>query len=169
MAKIKFEAPIAQFRDKGEKSGWTYIEIPQAIIEQLMPGHKKSFRVKGKLDFFTFEGIALLPMGDGNFIMALNASIRKEIRKEIGEGVQVQMEADKKEQPVSPELLTCLQDDPSALHFFNTLPKGHQRYFSNWIASAKTAPTKTKRLSQAVNALAMGLGFSQMVRMNKKD
>ena len=32
----------------GEKTGWSYIEIPAAIAQQLKPNYKKSFRVKGK-------------------------------------------------------------------------------------------------------------------------
>lgn len=169
MTKIHFEAQIAQFREKGEKSGWTYIEVPFSLSEEIMPGNKKSFRVKGKLDDFAFEGIALWPMGEGNFIMPLNGSIRKEIGKQQGDTVKVEMEADTKEPPLSAELLDCLQDDPSANAFFNSLSKGHQRYFSNWIEAAKTAPTKVKRMAQAVNGLAMGLGFSEMIRANKKS
>ena len=78
---IRFAAVIKKFNSQGEKTGWTYIKIPAAIAEELKPGNKKSFRVKGSLDEYLFEGIALLPMGNGGFIMALNAAIRKQIKK----------------------------------------------------------------------------------------
>jgi uncharacterized protein YdeI (YjbR/CyaY-like superfamily) len=64
--------------------------------------------------------------------------------------------------------MACLDDEPAALAFFITLPKGHQQYFSNWIESAKTIDTKTKRIMQAVAGLAMGLGYGEMVRHFKK-
>ena len=65
---IKFISTIQKFEKQGEKTGWTYIEIPEAIATQLLPNNKKSFRVKGKLDDYEINGIALLPMGSGNFI-----------------------------------------------------------------------------------------------------
>ncbi|MDQ3395648.1 MAG: YdeI/OmpD-associated family protein [Bacteroidota bacterium] len=167
-SKITITALIKKFHDKGEKTGWTYIEVPFDLAEQLFPNNKKSFRVKGKLDAYDFDGIALLPMGDGNFIMALNSTIRKEIRKGVGALVKVQMEMDLEEKPLSEEFLTCLSDDPGAQNFFNTLPKGHQRYFSNWIETAKTNVTKVKRIAQAVNALATHMGFGEMIRLNKQ-
>jgi hypothetical protein len=52
----------------------------------LRPGNKKSFRVKGKIDAHPIRGIALLPMGGGRFIMALNAEMRKEMEKGKAKG-----------------------------------------------------------------------------------
>ncbi|MFX5998869.1 DUF1905 domain-containing protein, partial [Acinetobacter baumannii] len=78
---IQFATIIKKFAKQGEKTGWTYIEIPEAIAQQIKPNNKKSFRVKGKLDSFSIKGIALLPMGEGSFIMALNAEMRKGIKK----------------------------------------------------------------------------------------
>ena len=165
---IEFQAIIEKFQQKGEKTGWSYIEIPNELSEQLLPGHKKSFRVKGSLDSFYFTFLALVPMGDGNFILPLNASIRKNIRKHKGDVLQVKLEVDTEEKPFSQEFMQCLEDEPAALDFFSTLPKGHQRYFSNWIETAKTDTTKAKRIAQSVSALALGLGYPEMIRMNKK-
>jgi hypothetical protein len=165
---IKFKTVIEKFKEKGEKTGWSYIVIPVDLAEQLMLGNKKSFRVKGKLDSYAFEGVSLLPMGEGNFIMALNGAVRKAIRKEKGDTVQVQMQVDRKEFQMNSDFMDCLEDEPKAKKFFKTLPGSHQRYFSKWIDTAKTDATKAKRIAQAVNALAMGLGFAEMVRMNKK-
>jgi hypothetical protein len=165
---IRFKGLIEQFKEKGEKTGWSYIEVPLDIAEKLKPDNKKSFRVKGKLDNYSFEGIALLPMGEGNFIMALNAGIRKAIKKQKGASVQVSMEIDTKETPLSSVFLECLEEEPKGLKFFKSLAKSHQKYFSNWIESAKTDNTKAKRIAQAVNALTMGFGYGEMMRMNKR-
>lgn len=165
---IRFKATLKKFTSKGEKSGWTYLEVPFDLAGQLLPGNKKSFRVKGKLDRYSFEGISLLPMGEGNFLMAVNATIRRAIKKQKGDTVDVQMEADKKEKKLSAVFLECLEDEPKALIFFKSLPPGHQRYFSNWIDSAKTDATRAKRIAQAINGLALGLGFGEMIRKNQK-
>ena len=76
---VQFSAVLKKFKDKGEKTGWTYIDVPGKITEMLKPGNKKSFRVKGKLDNHSINGVALLPMGGGEFIMAINAEMRKAI------------------------------------------------------------------------------------------
>lgn len=74
---VQFISDILKFREQGEKTGWTYVEVPAVAIRKLKPGFKKSFRVKGKLDGFTIKGVALLPMGGGRFIMPINAAMRK--------------------------------------------------------------------------------------------
>ncbi len=58
--------------------------IPPDIAEKLKPGFKKSFRVKGKLDKYPIAQQALLPMGNGEFILPLKASLRKAIHKNKG-------------------------------------------------------------------------------------
>ncbi len=161
---IKFTTTILQFAKQGEKTGWTYIHISASLAQQLKPGNKKTFRVKGRLDNYPIEGVALIPMGGGDFIMALNTTIRKGIKKHKGANVQVQIEVDGS--PVQPpaEFIECLAEEPEASAFFNQLTKGHQNYYIKWIENAKTDPTKTKRIAQAINALCKEQDFGQMMR-----
>ena len=166
---IAFTTTILKFAEQGEKTGWTYIRIPAELAQQLKPGHKKSFRVKGKLDNFSIKGIALLPMGEGAFIMALNAGMRKEIKKQKGAQVVVQLEEDAEERKPPADLLECLADEPEALQKFRSLTKGHQNYFSNWIDSAKTASTKARRIAHAIRFLSLGKDFGEMLRTLKKE
>lgn len=165
---IRFTAPILKFDKQGEKTGWTYIEIPEELAQKLKPGNKKSFRVKGKLDNYAFKQMALLPMGGGDFILPLNAEMRKKIKKRFGATLEVRMEADDSPFEMSKDFMACLEDEPKALEYFKTLPGSHQKYFSKWIETAKTEPTKAKRIAQAVNALAKRWGFAEMVRAGKK-
>ena len=166
---VQFTTTIRQFGEQGEKTGWTHIIIPADIAQQLMPGNKKSFRVKGLLDDYKIEGVALLPMGRGDFVMALNATMRKGIKKKKGSMLKARLQVDTK--PVEPpaDFIECLRDEPKAFEFFYSLPKGHQNYFGKWIESAKTEQTKTKRIAQAVNALSKKYGFGEMVRSLKND
>lgn len=152
----------------GEKTGWNYIEIPHDISEQLHPGTKTSYRVKGKLDGFAIKGVSLIPMGGGRFIMALNADMRKGIRKNNGAMVNVHLTVDTAYE-IIPELLDCLSDEPAAMQYFNELPRSHQNYFSKWIESAKTDTTKAKRIAQTVNAMLKQQGYAEMIRSLKKE
>ena len=166
---VNFTAPILKFGEQGEKTGWTYFIISAEISFQLLPNNKKSFRVKGKLDEYIIKGVALLPMGEGDFIMALNAEIRKGIGKRKGHLLQVQLELDTVPYEVNKSLMECLKDEPNALNFFESLPTAHQNYFSKWIETAKTTPTKTKRILMTVNAKIQKISFPEMLRSAKES
>ncbi len=166
---VQFTTTILQFEKQGEKTGWTYIDVPADIAQKIYPGNKKAFRVKGKLDDHKISGMALLPMGGGNFILTLNASVRKAIHKRKGAMLKVQLELDKKPQKIAPELLECLSDEPAALEYFNSLAPSHKLYFSKWVESVKSEEIKTKRITLSVNALAKRWGFSQMMHAMRQD
>jgi hypothetical protein len=166
---VKFITAIKKFEVQGEKTGWTYIEVPEEIAQQLMPGNRKSFRVKGRLDGHKIERTALLPMGGGSFLIPLNAAIRKYIRKGKGEMLTVELDVDRATLQISPELLQCLSDEPEALSFFRKLPPSHQQYFSKWIESAKTIQTKTRRIVIAVTACARKQSYGEMMRSIKDE
>src|SRR5687768_474477 len=129
---VTFKATISRFAQQGEKTGWTYILIPAAIAEKIHPSDRKAFRVKGHLDAYEYEGISLVPMGGGDYIMPLNATIRKAIGKRMGATVMVKMQEDSKPVEASPEFTECLSDEPKALEAFNALPKSHKNYFIKW-------------------------------------
>ncbi len=166
---IKLTATLLKFDEQGEKTGWTYVEIPAEVAQKLKPGNKKSFRVKGYLDSYPISSVALIPMGEGNFIMAINAAMRKGIGKRKGAQLNLKLEAD--EAPILPpaDLVACLEDEPQALEFFKQLSKSHQNYFTKWIERAKTDATKAKRIAQAVNALCKGWHFGIMLRTLKAE
>jgi Domain of unknown function (DUF1905)/Bacteriocin-protection, YdeI or OmpD-Associated len=164
---VKFDVVINKFGKQGEKTGWRYIEIPKLIAQQLYPGNNKSFRVSGKIDRHLLEKVALLPMGDGNFILPLNTAICKGIGKNEGHNVILSLKHDKGELLMDQDLLDCLEEDPVAKEFFLTLSPGHRNYFSKWIASAKTDATKTKRIAMTLEALVRRIDFAQMLRAQK--
>jgi hypothetical protein len=166
---ISFTTTILKFESQGEKTGWTYIAIPAEIAVQLQPGSKKSFRVKGKLDEHAISGVALVPMGGGDYIMALNATLRKAIGKKKGASIKVTLVVDKLPYQINAAFMDCLEDEPAALSYFQSLPLAHRNYFSKWIESAKTEPTKVKRIAQAVSALARKMGFPEMLRAKKMN
>lgn len=164
---VQFTATIHKYEAKGEKTGWTYFELPASIIQQLKPGNKKEFKVKGKLDNLSIKRVSVLPIGGGTFIMPLNAAMRKSLGKKHGAMLKVQLTEDKSDFVFNSDFMDCLDDDPAAKIFFQTLTGSHQRYFSKWIDSAKTEPTKTKRITMAINALARKWGYSEMIRASQ--
>ena len=166
---ISFKTRILKFGKQGEKTGWTYIEVSAAQATKLKPGCQVSFRVKGQLDQHSIRQVALIPMGEGGFILPINAAMRKALGKKEGHTLDVSLQVDNREVELSPDLMECLRDEPALLKKFGQLPGSHQKYYSRWIESAKTATTKAKRIALTLEALAKQQGFSEMIRASKNQ
>ena len=166
---VTFSALILKFGEQGEKTGWTYILIPAEKAKKLNPGVKKIYRVKGRLDEFIIGKVALMPMGAGDFILPLNASMRKGIGKRKGAAVSVQLEVDHSTILPPAELMECLSDEPEALQYFNSLPQSHRNYFTKWIDSAKTDATKTKRIALVIKTMVRKMDFGAMLRAEREE
>ncbi len=165
---VTYTTSILQFDKKGDKTGWSYIEVPADIAGELKAGCKKSFKVKGKLDSYAISQVSLLPMGNGNFIMPVNAGMRKGTGKKKGAMLKVQLAEDKKEYELNKDLIECIADEPAAMAFFKTKNRSFQNYYSKWVESAKTEETKTKRIAMAVSSLAKKIEFGEMLRRERE-
>jgi hypothetical protein len=157
---------IERFDKKGEKTGWHFIEISAAKAKKLKDS-KVSFRVKGTIDALTIQKTALIPMGNGDFILPLNATLRKAIGKKHGDKITLNLELDERKLILSPDLISCLKEDPAALQFFKSLPPSHQQYYSKWIESAKTSATKAKRIVMSMEGFGKKQGYGEMMRAYK--
>ncbi|MES2006359.1 MAG: YdeI/OmpD-associated family protein [Bacteroidota bacterium] len=164
---VRFTATIHQFAEQGEKTGWTYVEIPSDIAQELKPGNKKTFRVKGKLDTYAISGVALLPMGAGKFILPLNAAMRKGIHKKKGSMLALQLAVDVKPLEAPAGFMECLEDEPKAKAFFAQLKLSHRNYFIKWMGGVKTETAVAKRIAQVITALAREQDFVTMIRSQK--
>jgi hypothetical protein len=160
----EFTATIYKFGEQGEKTGWTYIEVPFEVSEALNPGVKKSYRVKGKLDKYPIKAVALVPMGNGLFIIAINAAMRKGIAKKEGAMVRVSLSVDKTVYELNSTLLEFLKESPIASDKFFKMPRSHQNYYSKWIETAKTQATLEKRIVSTITSLERGLSYAEMLR-----
>ncbi len=60
------------------------------------------------------NGIALIPMGEGDFIMALNATLRKQIKKNKGAQLNVTLEVDNAPVKFNSDFIEFLKDDTHA-------------------------------------------------------
>ena len=104
-------------------------------------------------------------MGDGNFILAINSTVRKAIKKIQGAFVEINVEEDTEELLSDTELLECLKEEPAVYDYFKSLPPSHQNWFSNWVKAARTQSTKTKQLAIIVTACVQKLHFAEMIKM----
>lgn len=165
---IRFTALIQQDSRDPEKKGWSFIIIKKSLSDQLNPGVRKGFRVKGKLDNHEITMTSLLPVSGERFMLPINGKMRKATGKKAGDKLAVEMELDKGKLKLSADLLVCLKDEPAAEKYFKSLPPSHQRYYSKWIEDAKTATTRAKRITLTLSALSQQKHFGQMLRDSKE-
>lgn len=149
--------------------GWAYIDVPRAIAQQLKPDYKQVYRVRGEIDGHPFSGMALMPKGEGDYILAINGSMRKVLNKGVGDRLFLRLEEDKEFVIEVPEdLEICLLDDETDLmERFMALAKSHRNYFIKYINDAKTEPTRAKRIAMTVEAMSLGMDFGAMIRLDK--
>lgn len=134
------------------KGGWTYARIPQITPDKNAPfGWVK---VKGTIDGYEIKQYHLMPMGNGILFLPVKADIRKKIRKQEGDMVRVILYPDSDPLVIPDEMLLCIEDEPAAHQFFNSLSESEKRYYVNWVYSAKQFETKVRRLTKTVERLA---------------
>ena len=166
---IHFTGILQKFVTQGEKTGWTYLAVPKKTADKIKAGTKRTFRVKGKLDNHPIKAVAMIPMGNGDFIIAVNATMRKAIKKIHGATVAATLEEDAAPIKVSADLLECFDDDPPALNYFNSLPPSHRNWYSNWVKAAKTDITRSKRIATVIKACSQKMSFAEMMKQYRDD
>lgn len=137
------------------KGGWTFARIPE--IQQDKKAYFGWVKVKGSIDGYEINKYHLMPMGNGYLFLPVKSEIRKKIKKEAGDYVQIILYPDNEPIQIPDEMLLCLQQEPKALHFFKSLSESEQKFYIQWIYSAKKDQTKVDRLAKTINRLLKGL------------
>src|SRR5690606_285249 len=167
---VNFQAVILRSETQGAAmAGWAYIVVPAAIAQQLKPGYKQVYRVRGEIDGHAFSGMPLMPKGEGDYILAINGKMRRELKKGVGDQLPLALTEDADFVIEIPQdLEICLRDgEEDLVQRFLALPKSQRNYFLNYVRDAKTEPTRTKRIAMTVEAMALGLDFGAMIRADK--
>ena len=164
---IAFESTLEKFGHKGEKTGWIYISVPFEVAFLIKPNCKKTYRVKGTIDNTPIKSIAMLPLAEGHFIIATNASMRKALQKNVGQVVSLSLTEDDDEVKLSADLLLCMEEDADAKAYFDSLPPSQKLYYSNWVKAAKSPVVIANRIAHIIQACSAKENFGQMMRRLK--
>jgi hypothetical protein len=142
---------LEKFHGKG---GWTFARIPEIKPDKL--AYFGWVKVKGTIDGFEISKYHLMPMGNGHLFLPVKAEIRKQIKKQEGDFVHVILYPDNEPLETPEEMLLCLNEEPKALAFFKSLTESEQKFYIQWIYSAKKEETKINRLAKTINRLLEG-------------
>ncbi len=139
------------------KGGWTFARITEILQDK--KAHFGWVKVRGAIDGYEISKYHLMPMGNGSLFLPVKAEIRKKIKKKEGDKVHVILYPDNEPLEVPQEMLLCLRDEPAALTFFTSLSESEQKFYIQWIYSAKKEDTKVDRLVKTINRLVRRLRF----------
>lgn len=144
--------PVQKFEGKG---GWTYVALP--TIAQNSQNPFGWIQVKGSIDSYQLSRYKLMPMGNGHLFLPLKAELRKQIKKQAGDTVYIQLFLDESPLSIPTEFMECLALDSFAEKAFNKLDERQQEAFVKRIISAKNEDIKVERMAQTLKDLTNGL------------
>jgi Domain of unknown function (DUF1905)/Bacteriocin-protection, YdeI or OmpD-Associated len=141
-----FEAAIVE-----ADRGGAYIRVPPEVVAAL--GGKGRIPVQATFDGIGYRG-SVVSMG-GEKVIGLLKAIRTELDKQPGDRVTVTLEPDQAERSVDvPDDLRAALDDAGLLDAFRALSYSRQREYVEWIADAKKAATRARRIGQTIERIS---------------
>lgn len=145
----EFEATI-----ESGSGGGAAVTIPFDV--ETVYGTRGRVKVKATFDGHPYRG-SIAPMG-GRHLLGVTQAVRAAIGKSVGDTVAVVLERDTDERQVevTAELARALAEKPEALRFFNGLAYTYRKEYAQWIAGAKRAETRARRLDKAIELLTRG-------------
>jgi hypothetical protein len=123
------------------KGGWTFAKIPEILQDK--KSHFGWVKVRGTIDGYEIRKYHLMPMGNGHLFLP------------------VMLYPDNEPLEVPEEMLVCLEDEPKAMKFFKSLSESEQKFYIQYVYSAKKEETKIERLAKSINRLKNGLKLYQ--------
>ncbi len=141
------------------KGGWTYVILPSHQPKTGLPFGW--FIVKGSIDTYQINQYKLWPTADGKLFLPVKSEIRKKIKKDVGDYIDVVLYEDRSDIIIPDELILCLQDFPQALDFFNQLSDTSKKQYVDHIYGTKNLETRGNRISKAIEKLELGLKWHE--------
>ena len=144
---------MTRFRAKVLLAGKTAtgVEVPAKVVEGL--GSTKRPLVKVTINKYTYRS-AIAPMG-GTFMLGISDEVRKATGVAAGDtiDVDIELDAEKRDVEIPPELKKALAKDPKAKKYFDSLSYSGKYRLVAPIANGKTADTRERNLAKAMQEL----------------
>lgn len=86
-----------------------------------------------------------MPTASGKHCLAIRSDIRKAIRKQAGDTVEIILEEDFSEIKISDELIEAFEASEEAKKMFDAIPPSHRRMYIRHVNDSKYKETREKR------------------------
>jgi hypothetical protein len=149
MGVIRFRAQLQQ---RGPAAAVVLDETQVAAVGE----GAKRFPVVATVNGYTWR-TSVARMG-GEFLVGLNREVREGAAVQAGDQAEVTIELDRmpREVQVPEALAAALAADPQAAASFEQMAFTHRKEYARWIAEAKRAETRQRRVAQALEMIRSG-------------
>lgn len=148
-----------ELRKMDMKGGWTYVLLPGQNTNTGLPFGW--LVVKGRIDDYEINQYKLWPTADKNLFLPVKAEIRKKIKKQEGDIVEVELFEDQSAIEIPEEFMLCLLDSPEAKHHFENMSATSQKQYIDYVFAAKSMDARARRLTKTIEKLEKGLKYHQ--------
>jgi hypothetical protein len=161
-----------QFSSRIEESGnnlWGFhFQVPELIAKSLIQGDDR--RVVCLLESKIEYQCAMIPKGDGSFIIMVNKKTRDKLGLKPGSPVQVQLHKDESQYglPIPEELEEVLRQDETGNRIFHALTPGKIRTLLYIAGQPKTSDTRLRRALAIVEHLKNNAGKINYRQLNEE-
>jgi hypothetical protein len=149
-ANMKFKTKLQQ----AEGMNATGIEVPEKIVAALGSGKRPAVKVTIK----TYTYRSTIHVMGGKYLLPVAAEVRKKAGVVAGEAIEVTLELDteKREVEVPPDLAKALKAEPKAKAFFEGLAFTYRKEHARALTDAKTPETRQRRLDKIMDMMRSG-------------
>ena len=140
--------------EKSTNKLWgSHLRVPPSVAQKLVSGSSR--RVLRTLNGSEEHQCALLPYGEGTFVLSVNKSLRDALHLEIGSSIRVSLRRDESKYglPVPAELKELFRQDSEGNALFHSLTSGRQRTLLYIVGSARGPEERAWRASLIVRHL----------------
>lgn len=133
------------------KGGWHYIPIPEINQDKSNPFGWVS--ISGSIDGIPFQFKKLMPMGNGKLFFSINVQLRKELKKQKGDSVELVITQNPKIELSSDILESIRLIDDKLLPIANSLSENERIQMVQPIYDSKNEQLKIKAINKLIDFL----------------
>lgn len=149
-----FEAQIEKFGvGKDRKIWYSVLFLPPELRPDLPFDTYPQLRVEGEIADVPIAN-AFIPAGDGRNYMIVSPRVLKDAEVKLSDSVEMRFRiADQDHVDVPDALQRALEGDPRALAAWDSMTPGRKRMAAQHVLSAKSEPTRQRRVGEALDAV----------------
>lgn len=149
-----FTAPLTRHGvGKARQIFYNVLFLPEEVAVHLPLAAHPRLRVEGEIADVPIAN-AFIPAGGGRHYVIVSPEVITGAGLRLGDPVEMRFAiADQDHVDMPPALVSALREDARAQEAFDALTPGKQRMLAQHVVSAKTDPTRAKRVGEALEAL----------------
>ena len=143
-----------------------HVRVSDEVASRILEGGSR--RVICVLNGAVEYSTALMPRGDGSFVIRVNKQTREGLRLNYGSQLEIELRRDESQYglPMPEELQKVLLQDRAGHRLFHALTAGRQRTLLHLVGSARRVETRVKRAVVVVRHLKAHRGKIDYRQLN---